>query len=115
MLDHHAIFVQLVANGDGLIFHVTGSIQKGMTYEQKDGRKPEASHSFVCKSSIGWVDENGKSRIDGILSGIPPPKKQFDGPKRLYPREPLRKCQEWTKEAIEALRSEGVLLCEKRE
>ncbi|KAK7212016.1 hypothetical protein V2G26_019194 [Clonostachys chloroleuca] len=107
--NHHAIFVETDADGSGQIFHVKGDIQNGMTYESKAGRKPETSASFVSKSPIGQIDESGRSRIDGILRGIPPPKKQFNGPKRLYPREPLRRCQEWTREAIQALRSEGVL------
>jgi hypothetical protein len=101
--------VETGADGSGQIFHVKGDIQNGMIYESKAGRKPETSASFVSKSPIGQVDERGKSRIDGILESIPPPKKQFNGPKRLYPREPLRRCQEWTQEAIQALRSQGVL------
>lgn len=44
--------------------------------------------------------------------GIQPPKKQFDGPRRRYLDEPIRRCQEWTAEAIQALTSAGVLVVE---
>jgi hypothetical protein len=47
-----------------------------------------------------------------ICRSIPPPKKQFNGPKRLYPKEPLRRCQEWIDEAVEALISNGILRTE---
>jgi hypothetical protein len=40
---------------------------------------------------------------------FPLQKKQFEGPRRLYPGEPIRRCQEWTKEAVETLAAEGVL------
>ncbi|KAH6712168.1 hypothetical protein BKA61DRAFT_485809, partial [Leptodontidium sp. MPI-SDFR-AT-0119] len=33
----------------------------------------------------------------------------FHGPKRLYLKESLRRCQDWTQEAIQALTTAGVL------
>jgi hypothetical protein len=108
--NHRAIFVETNAvDGSRYVFHVKGGIQRGMDYEAKQGRKPEESLTFVCKSSIGWVDAGAIGRINEVCCSIPPPKKQFDGPKRLYPGEPLRRCQEWTHEAVQALRSCGVL------
>jgi len=107
--NHHAIFVEMnVTDGSGNIFHVKGDIQSGMDYEVKQGRKPDESHTFVSKLSLGWVDAGRYYRINEICSSIPPPKKQFNGPKKLYPGEDLRRCQEWTDEAVQALRS-GVL------
>lgn len=35
--------------------------------------------------------------------------KQFNGPKRIEPSVPLRRCQEWTDESIRALKNEGAL------
>ncbi|PMD40206.1 hypothetical protein L207DRAFT_335439 [Hyaloscypha variabilis F] len=108
--NHHAIFVETnVTDGSGYVFQVTGNIQTGMDYEVEQRCKPEESHTFMSKSSLGWVDAEGYGRINEICSSIPPPKKQFDGPKKIYPSEPLRRCQEWTQEAVQALRSSGVL------
>jgi len=108
--NHHALFVETnVTDGSGYVFQVKGDIQRGMDYEAKQGRKPEESHTFVSKSSLGWVDAGAIGRINEVCVSILPPKKQFDGPKRLYPGETLRRCQEWTHEAVQALGSSGVL------
>lgn len=108
--DHHAIFVVLDGgDGSGYIFQVTGNIQNGMTYEVKPGQKPEESVDFVSKSYLGWVDATDYDRVNDICRSIPPPAKQFEGSKRLNPREPLRRCQEWTREAAQALEAGGVL------
>jgi len=48
-------------------------------------------------------------RVEEICDSIAPPKKQFERNRRLYPNEPLRRCQEWTVEAIQALTQAGVL------
>jgi uncharacterized protein DUF6540 len=109
-LNHVGIFVE--TNGvdeSGQLFHVVGNIQTGMTYETRMARKPEDSNTFVSKSNLGWIDAQLFDRVDSICRSIPPPKKQFHGPKKLYPKEPLRRCHEWAHEAIAALRSAGVL------
>jgi len=107
--DHHAIFIETAADGTGYIFQVTGDIQNGMKYECKESRKPEASGSFSTKTPLGEIAATDWDRIGELCSSIPPPKKQFQGPKRLYPKEPLRHCQDWTQEAIQALTTAGVL------
>ena len=61
--DHHVIFVETKVDGSGVIFQVRGDIQNGMTYEFKDGKKPEDSASFVSKTPIGKVS---------LISGRPP-------------------------------------------
>jgi hypothetical protein len=107
--DHHTIFVQTNADGTGHIFQVTGDIQNGMVHGHKPGRKPEDSASFVKKEYIGTVSMTNYARIESVVNGIEPPKKQFNGPRRINPQEPLRRCQEWTAEAIQALKDSGVL------
>ncbi|KAG7117504.1 hypothetical protein HYQ46_011095 [Verticillium longisporum] len=108
--NHHAIFVLTnEKDGSGYKFHVKGSIQLGMLYEATEHHRPEDSPEYLGKSCLGWVDVNDYPRVNDICTGVPPPKKQFRGPKRLYPKEPLRRCQEWVKEAIQALESNGVL------
>lgn len=107
--DHHAIFVETEGNLSGHVYQVTGNIQNGMTYEDKPGRKPEDSATFQSKTRIGKVTQANLPRLKQICQGIPPPKKQFNGPHRLYPQEPLRRCQEWTAEAIQALTAAHVV------
>jgi hypothetical protein len=107
--DHHIIFVESKSDGSGIIFQVRGDIQNGMTYESKNGKKPEDSASFVSKTSIGTVSVGDISRIDSVCRRIPPPAKQFNGPKRINPNVPLRRCQEWTQETVQALRNEAIL------
>lgn len=107
--DHHSIFVETESDGSGVIFQVTGDIQNGMRYESKSAKKPEDSHSFVSKEYLGTVSAANYSSIGTVCSSNPPPKKQFNGPKRLYPSEPLRRCQEWTAETIRELQSKGII------
>jgi hypothetical protein len=107
--DHHAIFVETKSDKSGYIFQVIGDIQSGMSFGHKDAKRPEDSTSFVSQEHIGTVSEANYDRIESIVETIEPPKKQFDGPRRINPREPLRRCQEWTADAVEALKSAGVL------
>lgn len=107
--DHHVIFIETEPDGSGLVFHVTGNIQSGMAFEAKNGKRPENSASFVNKTYLGWVSADSLPHIEETCRTIPPPKKQFQGPKRLYPKEPLRRCQEWTNEVISALTTNGIL------
>jgi hypothetical protein len=109
--DHHAIFVDtnVDSQGGGLKLHVTGNMQSGMTFEVRRAERPENSPGFVDKTLLGWVSADKVHHIERICRGIEAPRKQFDGPKRLYPKEPLRRCQEWTSEAIDALMADGVL------
>lgn len=80
-----------------------------MTYEERPSRDPQTSASFVSKTSIGYIDSGALDSLRSVCMGNPPPKKQFNGPKRLYPKEPLRRCQEWTNETIDMLVANGVL------
>ena len=107
--EHHTIFFETEDDESGFIFQVSGSIQEGMKHDHKRAKKPENSASFVSKTYLGTTSHANYGLVKGICNTIQPPKKQFNGPKRLYPNEPLRRCQEWTAEAIQALKSKGVL------
>jgi hypothetical protein len=108
--DHHAIFVQTdITNHSGYIFQVTGNVQQGMSFGHKAVPNPEHSPEFVSKQLLGTVSHANYHRIQQVVESVQAPEKQFDGPRRIYPSEPLRRCQEWTAEAVEALRSVGVL------
>ncbi|KAK6517334.1 hypothetical protein TWF281_003991 [Arthrobotrys megalospora] len=111
--DHHTLFVETEDQGPatGHLYQVTGSMQSGMTFEHRPESKPEESMNFIfiSKEHLGNIKQEDYSRIMQICEGVPAPKKQFQGPKRLYPGEPLRACQEWTAEVIQALKTENVL------
>lgn len=110
--NHHALFLQLGDCGNGHQFQVKGNISEGMTYEAKPIDSPEIDAGYISKTQLGWVStETGEmcSRIDQICRSIPPPAKQFDGAKRIWPSQRLRRCQEWTLEVIQLLEELGVL------
>lgn len=107
--NHHGIFIETTFEGPGVLVHVTGNIQAGMVFEEKEAQRPERSASFVEKTFLGSISTGDYYRIVETCRGIPAPKKQFNGSKRLYKNEPLRRCQEWTDEAVQALFSSGTL------
>lgn len=104
-LDHHALFVETNEAGPqtGHVYNVKGDIQNGMVYEEKTTEEPEKSPVFAEKRRIGSVSKEDYPRLIAVCQSLPVPKKQFEGARRLYPKEPLRRCQEWTREAIQAL------------
>ncbi|KAK4235102.1 hypothetical protein C8A03DRAFT_18100 [Achaetomium macrosporum] len=108
--DHHAILVERdvpAKTGEPrFLYQVKGSIAQGMTYEFRGAREDDF---MLGKTLLGSVDADNFNCIDRICSSVPPPKKQFHGPKRLYPREKLYKCQAWTRDALGALETEGIL------
>ncbi|KAI0108712.1 hypothetical protein GGR51DRAFT_559025 [Nemania sp. FL0031] len=107
--NHHAIFVRSDGQA-GYIFHVKGNIHDGMIYEMKKIRPPHTYRTFVGKHQIGWVSSFNMGRLDSICRSNPPPEKQYHGNRRLNPRRPLRRCQEWTAETIGRLEEQGVLI-----
>lgn len=102
-MDHHAIFVETEEDQSGWVFQVTGNIQNGMLHDNKPTKRPEDSLTYQGKVLIGTVAAANFARVKPTCENIPAPKKQFEGARRLYPNEPLRRCQEWTRDAIDAL------------
>ncbi|KAI9930081.1 hypothetical protein ASPWEDRAFT_35347 [Aspergillus wentii DTO 134E9] len=109
--DHHLIFVETHEQGPqtGHLYNVIGEIQNGMIFEHRAAEEPEKSPVFFSKEEIGTVTHADYSRFLPVCQEIPVPKKQFQGAKRLYPNEPLRRCQEWADEAIQGLVDAKVL------
>ncbi|CEL05129.1 hypothetical protein ASPCAL06249 [Aspergillus calidoustus] len=87
--DHHAIFVEVNDDQSGHLFQVVGNIQNGMTHGHRPAEKPEEWIDYQGKIYIGRVSTANYSRIQPICDAILPPKKQFEGPRRLYPAEPI--------------------------
>ena len=112
-LNHQGIFVETEANHCGFTFHVTGSTKNGMTFEIKTlNEPPENEPTFNKKTKVGVISVADFGKLEPILRSVPPPAKQFNGFKRIDPSKPLRTCQEWSREAIEKLKEEGILKCE---
>jgi hypothetical protein len=107
--NHHGIFVELKNDGSGCLYHVKGSIQLGMKYVSDPARSPLSSGSFHARKQISSVPASLYTKVDAICKTVPPPRKQYEGPKLLVPKNELRRCQEWTNEAIAKPKAEGVL------
>lgn len=110
--DHHALFVRIDTHddsGDGILFHVVGSVMNGMKYECKSTPDPRSSISYKNMKLIGTVSVTNYFRIEQICESIPAPQKQFNGFKRISPSEPLRRCQQWIAEVTQALINQGSL------
>lgn len=107
--NHAGILVETNTDGSGELYHVHGTIQQGMSFGSRPAMKPEDDPTFVAKEYLGIVTLAKYPQINNICSHVPPPKKQYDGPKRLFPNEPLRRCGEWAEEAVQALRDAGVI------
>lgn len=81
-----------------------------MDFEHRKEIQPELTESFGgMKELLGVVKREEYGRVKSVVEGVCPPRKQFEGAKRIFPGEPLRRCQEWTGEAMGALRGAGVL------
>ena len=108
--NHQAIFIETQQDGSGTKFHVTGNIQAGMTYETKQTPRPNLDGTFVSKMQLRWIKIEDLPRVDTICRTNPPLTKQFDGFRRINKDQPLRRCQEWTRETIGELKVVGILL-----
>ncbi|KFZ06722.1 hypothetical protein V501_07173 [Pseudogymnoascus sp. VKM F-4519 (FW-2642)] len=124
---HNVIFVEIEADGSGVVHHVTGDITSGMVYATRREDRPEESEIFVRKEFIGTVESaTYPEKINAVLEALPPPPKQkkfniktmrteqmkadgsFYEPGEARPR--MVKCTEWTVEqAIPALYASSVL------
>ena len=112
--NHQALFVLLDSEKSlGQLFHVTGNIQEGMVFESKQTYElPEKSVEYIRQDLLGQVLSSDVEKVVEICKSNPPPAKQFDGPRRIDPKIPLRRCQEWTAETIQLLKANGILRAE---
>jgi hypothetical protein len=110
--NHEAVFVETHENGadSGHLYHVVGNILTGMRYEEKPALRPESSASFDRKEYLGTIAVAYLGSINQICRTISVPGSQVDlKGRRLYPGQPLRRCGEWTADAVNELRARGVL------
>ncbi|KAM0366758.1 hypothetical protein ACHAPK_008232 [Fusarium culmorum] len=110
-LNHHSIFVKDAKDETEFVFYVIGNIQMGCIFEvRRQESDPRLSATFKKMTQIGVIAANDTPRFRTVCESNPPPKKQFNGIKRVDPKKPLRRCQDWERETIDILREQGVLL-----
>ena len=109
--DHHALFVQTDPTNElGYLYHVVSTVNDDMEFESfKTTRKIDESDSFLQKNKIGKVSTGDLQSLKATLISVAPSEKQFNGAFRIHPSKPLRRCQDWTSEAIEKLQKKGIL------
>lgn len=116
--DHHAIWIRTedplalpesAIAPAGMRVQVTGNIQTGMTFEVKSDVDPTVCLDGKAKHKIGKIESCDLERLIQTCQTLPPPAKQYDGPKRINPGIPLYRCQEWTAEAVQLLIDAGVV------
>ena len=110
--DHEAIFVETHEIGEfsGHIYHVTGNILTGMTYDPRAEKRPDDLGEFHEKRNIGRVKQSDYARVEQICREIAVPGPQLDlRGRRLDSTKPVRRCGEWAAEAIQELRNQSVL------
>ncbi|TGO51598.1 hypothetical protein BCON_0158g00240 [Botryotinia convoluta] len=113
--DHHSIFIETSLHGPhtGHLYQVTRNIQTRMIHAHCASLIPpeEAPDFGGMKKFLGIVRIEDYEKLRKIVDKVEAPKKQFDGARKIEPEVPLRRFQEWAREAMRALREKGVLEC----
>lgn len=105
----HSLFIETEPERAGQLYEVRGDIRYCDTtfwIFTVTGR-PEDSPSFEEKTYLGSIVADRFHMVESICLSIQPPKKQWDGPRRLYPDQPLRQSREWVNEVIAAFIASG--------
>jgi hypothetical protein len=109
---HQSIFIETheLGKSTGHLYHVVGSILEGMKYEDKETKDPRHSASFEKMSFIGVILSSDIPRFEAVCRSVEVPGRQLDlCSRRLDPSKPLRRCGEWTADAISALHQQGIV------
>jgi hypothetical protein len=97
--------------GSGTLFHVIGSLNKGMIFETRVDLDPTQSPSFESRVYLGHVDVENHARLEGICREVEVPGKQLrPNGKTIDRSKPLRRGADWVAEVVEALYREGVVV-----
>ena len=118
VINHTGIFVQTAPDGSGELFHVIGNIGihgGGMKFERRAAANPpdDLSRQFVPGTQVlvGRIAGEELGRMEEICRGIPPPGPQLTlGGKKINPAEPVRRCGDWMREAVQELKRKGLLV-----
>lgn len=111
--NHVGLFVETNTDKSGQIFHVTGNLLTGMTYENKPAKRPEDSASYVPGSQkfVGRIAQSDMENLDELCRSVKPPEAQLHLSGRpRNPSERLRRCGEWVQEVKEKALDEGLIV-----
>ena len=75
---HNVIFVETDSDSSGQILQVVGSIgdADGMEFNEKRGRKPEDSETYVRKHFLGRLQTSDYENVVRLLQTVTPPPRQ---------------------------------------
>jgi hypothetical protein len=118
IINHIGVFVETEEDGPktGRMFEVTGNIVirgGGMQYADTKSGNPEEDVAFALgtKEKVGIVKKSDLARLKATCQSIPVPGEQLNlNSSRIDTSKPVRRCTQWTAEAVEALREAGILL-----
>nr|OQO19661.1 hypothetical protein B0A51_10970 [Rachicladosporium sp. CCFEE 5018] len=118
-INHIKIFIETHENGtgSGRTYEVTGTIVKGgggQKYEEDHAAADPANrpeHVAGTKLKVGLVREVDLEQFSEVCRSVPTPEPQLNlNGSRMDPSKPVRRCTEWTREAVKALIKSGILL-----
>lgn len=103
---HHSLYVETNdLQKTGHLYHVIGNLLQRMDLEiKRDVKSPDGSPSLERITPIACLRDKDLGLFEDVCHSTPPPKPQLRvNGKRIYPQEPLRTCQEWVTDVVEAL------------
>ena len=112
---HHSqsLFLETNSHGplSGTIFHVIGSLNKGMMFDTHVDLDPTSSPDFESRVFLGSIAEGDEGRFERVVRGVEVPGRQVrsSGKKVVEREKGLRGGREWVAEVVERLYSEGVM------
>lgn len=109
---HNAIFLETEEDGSGEIYHVTGSVAEGYTYEMIPSKNPARSNRFSGMPFLGHLKRNKKQKFVDICEQTPPPgAMQVSSRIRSSAGSIIqyRNCVTWVEEVLAALKNERIL------
>lgn len=113
MMDvHHAIFLELAADGSGELYHAKGSVATGFVYEVKKIPKPELLEHYSDHKFLGQIKTTNKQKFVDICEQTPPPgAMQVSSRIRSSAGSIIqyRNCVTWVEEVLAALKNERIL------
>jgi hypothetical protein len=113
---HHSqsLFLETNTHGplSGNIYHVIGSLNKGMMFETHVDLDPTQSLDFESRVFLGSVRKGDEGRFEGVVRGVEVPGRQVrrGGKVVVESGKGLRGGREWVAEVVEALYREGVVV-----
>jgi hypothetical protein len=107
--NYTSIFVETEDDLTGETFHVSTDDDLGVYVEHLLSGRPEEAETFLYKSYVGRVSVANYPRMQSIVRALPASIKLSNRPNDIYPGIPLGQCSDWTEDAIQVLKDEGIL------